>query len=100
MSVYLFANIEVKAGQFERFKAVMAEVETCVIAAGWKLNGAFMYRTGQLSTVIDIWELDDFNHMNSGMAAVAGHPEFARISATLAEVVIKESLTLADRISY
>ena len=100
MSVYLLANIEVKAGQFERFKAVMAETQACVVAAGWKLTGAFMHRTGQLSTVVDIWELDDFNHMNTGMAAVAQHPEFARISATLAEVVVKETLTLADRIKY
>lgn len=100
MAVYLFANIEVKASEFARFIEVMGDVAASVTAAGWKLTGAFIQRTGQLNTVIDVWELEDFNHMNTGMAAVAQHPEFARISATLSEVVVRESLTFADKLTY
>lgn len=100
MSIYLIATIQVAPGQFARFSKVMGEVQAAVETAGWKLVSALAHRTGRLNTVIDVWELDDMAHFSAGMASVAGSPDFARISATLAEVVAEETLNFADRITY
>lgn len=100
MSVHLFATIEVKAEGFARFTKVMGEVVPIVEAAGWKLVNAFSLRTGQLHTVIDLWQLDDFNHLDLGMRALAAHPNFPDIQTVLQETIIKETLCLADKLVY
>lgn len=100
MSVFLIATLEVRPGHFPQFVETMAKIAGIVEANGWKLAGAYTHRTGQLNTVIDIWELPDMNAMQTGMGAVAGSPEFAAISAVLAEAVTKETLTFADRLFY
>jgi hypothetical protein len=75
-------------------------VAPIVEVAGWKLASAYVTRVGQLNTVIDVWELKDFNHMNRGMQALARHPRFPAIQAVLQEVIAKETLTLADKLTY
>ncbi len=100
MSVFLIANIEVRGSEFTRFTDVMGEVTAAAEAAGWKLNSAYVLRTGQLGTVIDIWELDDFDHMQSGMAAIAAMPRCAQIQAVLQAAIIKETLSFADKLTY
>ncbi len=69
-------------------------------AAGWRLAGAFVQRTGRLNTVIDLWELEDFNHYDRGIRALTGHVDFAGIAATLAETVRNETIVFADRAPY
>jgi hypothetical protein len=100
MSVYLIANIEVRAAGFSRFVEVMSEVVAIAKTAGWKLESAYATRVGQLNTVIDVWELEDFNHMNRGMQALAQHPRFPAIQAVLHDVIVKETLSLADKLTY
>lgn len=100
MSIYLFATIEVTAGRFAEFTAVMGKLKSLTEEAGWKLHGAFVQKTGQLNTVIDIWELRDYSHIQSGFASIAAHPGFADISATLQSVIARETLTIADSLVY
>jgi hypothetical protein len=100
VSVYLIASIEVRAAGFSRFVEVMSEVVSIAQAAGWKLASAYVTRVGQLNTVIDVWELEDFNHMDRGMRALAQHPRFPAIQAVLHDVIVRETLTLADRLTY
>jgi hypothetical protein len=100
MSVYLIANIQVRPASFAKFTAVMSKIVAIAEAAGWKLASAYVTRVGQLSTVIDVWELDDFNHMNLGMQALATHPDFPSIQAVLQDAVIQETLSFADKLVY
>jgi hypothetical protein len=100
MSVYLIATIEVKAGAMDRFKAALGEIIPIVGGAGWKLVNAYALRTGQLGTVIDIWEMPDFNHLNLGMAAIAQSPRIADIQAALQDSIIKETISFADKLVY
>ncbi len=100
MSVYLIANIEVKASGFARFSEAMGRMLPILEKAGWKLAGAFAVRVGQLNTVIDVWELNDHNHMNIGMGAVAQDPGFPEIQAALGETIIRETLSFADKLTY
>ena len=100
LSVFLIATIEVKASLFGPFTEAMGTLQAVVESAGWKLTSAHVQRTGQLNTVINVWELNDLNHMNAGFAAVGMDPRAAGIQGVLGEAVIKETLTFADAISY
>jgi len=100
MSVYLFATLELKASGVAAFTKVMGEAIPILEAAGWRLVNAFSPRTGPLHTIIDQWELTDFNHLDTGMKALATHPKFPEIHAVLRETIIKETLVLADKLVY
>ena len=100
MSVFLIATIEVKASLFGPFTEAMGTLQAIVESAGWKLSSAYVLRTGQMNTVIDVWELNDHNHMSAGFAAVATDPRAAGIQGVLGEAVLKETLTFADAITF
>ncbi len=100
MSVFLIATIEVRASLFGPFTEAMGTLQAIVDSAGWKLASAYVLRTGQLNTVIDVWELTDHNHMNAGFAAVGMDPRAVGIQGVLQEAIIKETLTFADAITY
>ena len=100
LSVFLIATIEVKASLFGPFTEAMGTLQAVVESAGWKLTSAHVLRTGQLNTLINIWELNDLNHMTAGFAAVATDPRAAGIQGVLADAVIRETLTFADAISF
>jgi hypothetical protein len=100
MSVYLHVTLEIRAGALPAFSALMEELLPVVEAAGWKLNGAFVQRSGRLNTVIDLWELEDYNHFDRGLQAIAAHPEADRYLATLADTVLSETIVFAQKASY
>ncbi len=100
MSVYLIATIEVRPTHFADFTQALGRIVRIVEANGWKLSSAFMHRTGPLNTVIDVWELPDFNAMDTGMKAIAADPGFAEIRAVLNEAIVKETLSFADKLVY
>jgi hypothetical protein len=100
VSVYLIATLEVKASLFGPFTEAVGVLQAIVESAGWKLSSAHVLRTGQLNTVINVWELNDYNHMSVGFAAFGSDPRAAEIQGVLGEAVLKETLTFADAISY
>lgn len=101
MSVYLHVTLEIHAAGLARFLDGMGEVATPFLEGqGWRLAGAFVQRTGRLGNVIDLWELDDFQHYDRGLKAFAADPRFPAFQAMLAETVISETVVFADRASY
>lgn len=100
MSVYLQATLEVRAGESALFFRTMEEILPIVEDIGWKLVGAFVQRTGRLHTVIDLWELDDFNHFDRGIKAIGAHPRGGELQKGLAASVISETVVFADKAPY
>ena len=97
---YLHVTLELQPGALDRFKAVMARALPVLQAAGWRLAGAYLQRTGRLNTVVDLWELQDANHYDRGIAALVVRPDFAEIKAELDACVAKETVVFADAVSY
>jgi len=97
---YLQATLKVDAAGLSRFCAAMAEITPILEGQGWKLRGAFIQRTGRLNSVIDLWELEDFNHLDRALLALAAHPSFADLKAVLDETVKSETLVFADKAPY
>jgi hypothetical protein len=98
--VYLQATLEVKAAGLSRFCDIMAETVAILEGQGWKLVGAFVQRTGRLHTVIDLWELEDFNHYDRALRALTAHPRFPHIKTVLEETVTTETVVFADKAPY
>jgi hypothetical protein len=100
MSIHLHVTLEVHAAGMAKFCALMEELVPIAESVGWKLKGAFVQRTGRLNNVIDLWELDDFNHFDRGIQAIAQHADSARLLSTLAETVASETIVFADKAPY
>ena len=101
MSVYLHVTLEVRAAGMARFLEAMDKTAVPFLEReGWRLAGAFIQRTGRLNTVIDLWELEDFQHYDRALKRLVSDDGFAALSAVLADTVISETIVFADRASY
>ena len=100
MTVCLQATLEIEATGFTRFTEIMGEAVAILENAGWKLDAAYMHCTGRLHTVVDMWQLADYNHFDRGMQALMAHPRFPAIAQVLAETVRNETLVFLQKFSY
>ena len=99
MAVYVHATLTVKYGQLERFSEAMAKAVPIMADHGWKLIAGYQTIIGELTEVIDIWEVADANAVGEGMAAGASDPRFAEVGPVIAELVEKEGLQLVKKTS-
>jgi hypothetical protein len=100
MGIHLQATLEIEAAGFERFVATMGEAVPILESIGWRLAGAYMHCTGRLHTVVDLWQLEDYNHYERGMQALMGHPRFPALAKALAETVRNETLVFLQPLRY
>ncbi len=101
MSVYLHVTLEVSGKGLPRFIEAMETMAAPFLEGqGWRLAGAFVQRSGRLGTVIDLWELDDFQHYDRALKALAAHPGFPALKAVLDDTVISETIVFADKAPY
>lgn len=101
MSVYLHTTLEIHASQLDRFIEGMGKVATPFLERqGWRLRGAFVQRSGRLGNVIDVWELDDFQHYDNALKAFAADAAFPDFKRMLDEAVISETVVFADAAPY
>jgi hypothetical protein len=101
MSVYLHVTLEIHAAGLSRFVAGMKETAVPILEAqGWRLVGAFVQRSGRLGNVIDLWELEDYQHYHRALAAFGAHPSFQAFKAMLEETVISETVVFAESLPY
>jgi len=101
MSVYLHVTLEIHAAGLGRFLDAMEKTAVPFLEReGWRLAGAFVQRSGRLGNVIDLWELDDFQHYDRALKAFGADPAFAAFKTLLEETVISETVVFCDAASY
>jgi hypothetical protein len=100
MSIFLQATLEIDGAGYQRFVQTMAEWVPIIESSGWKLNAAYMQRTGRLNTVIDVWEVEDMAHIDRGFQQLMGHPRFGEFKKVLDETVKSETLIVLQKFSY
>jgi hypothetical protein len=101
MSVYLHVTLEVHAAGLARFMEGMGSVATPFLERqGWRLAGAFVQRSGRLGNVIDLWELDDYQHYDRALKAFAADSSFPAFREMLSETVISETVVFAEKAPY
>lgn len=100
MSVYLHVTLEVHAAGLDRFLDGMAKTAKPFLEGqGWRLAGMFLQRSGRLGNIIDLWELEDFQHYDRALQAFMAEESFPAFRAMLAETVISETVVFANRIA-
>jgi hypothetical protein len=101
MSVFLHVTLEIHAAGLPRFLDGMEKTAVPFLEGqGWRLAGAFVQRSGRLGNVIDLWELDDFQHYDRALKAFFEEPGFADFKKVLEETVISETVVFCDPASY
>jgi hypothetical protein len=101
MSVYLHVTLEIHAAGLARFLKGMEETAVPILEAeGWRLTAAFVQRSGRLGNVIDVWELEDFQHYDRALKTFAANPAFAAFKTMLEETVISETVVFCNAASY
>lgn len=101
MSVFLHVTLEIHAAGLPRFLEAMEKTAVPFLERqGWRLAGAFVQRSGRLGNVIDLWELEDFQHYDRALKAFFGEPGFADFKKVLEETVISETVVFCDPASY
>lgn len=92
--IYLHALIKLHPGKLQAFKERLAVVMPIQARHGWKLVGCFSSVSGDLNTVIDLWELPDANALSSALE----DPAFAQVSGNKWDIVAHETLTLYQKL--
>lgn len=101
MSVYLHVTLEIHAAGLGRFLEGMEKTALPILEGeGWRLAGAFVQRSGRLGNVIDIWELEDFQHYDRALKVFGAHEGFPAFKKMLEETVISETAVFCDPVSY
>ncbi|WP_168669388.1 NIPSNAP family protein [Paraburkholderia sp. SG-MS1] len=92
--VFLHALIKLHPGKLQAFKNRLAVMAPLQARHGWKLIGCFSSISGDLNTVIDLWELPNPNALQAALA----DPAFAEHSTDKWEIVAHETLTLFEQV--
>ena len=100
MSVFMHVTLLLKQGKLPVFREAMKIAQPIAEGAGWKLRDAFLFRSGRLNTVIDVWELEELNHYERGLAALQSSPRFEELQSKLADSVESETVCFCDRLRY
>lgn len=98
--IYFKAEITVRANDLpallklfeERFFPILEE------EGGWRLVGCFVQRTGRINTLIDIWELDNYAHFESGYAVFRANPNYQEIRQALDDLVESETIVFMEHL--
>jgi hypothetical protein len=61
--IYLQARVQLKYGKLGEFMKQMETIVPMLESKGWKLIGSWHTLVGNLAEVVDLWEVDDANHV-------------------------------------
>lgn len=100
MAIYLQSTLTCHGAGLAEFLETMGKIKPIVEEAGWRLDRAFIQRTGRLNVVIDIWALDDFNHFDVGIGALTAHPEFPDFKDVLDRCLVSEEIVYLTKAAY
>jgi len=96
--IFLKAEITVRANDLANLLGLFRDSFFPILErdGGWRLLGCFVQRTGRINTLIDIWELNDYAHFESGYAAFKAHTDYPRIRQALNDWVETETIVFME----
>ena len=97
--VHMLSSIHVRPGKTPELLELLRDEVFPILEgkAGWKLLGCFEQRVGRLNTLVDLWELDDYNHFHLAFAAYRADPDYPAIRQRLDALIEQETLVFMDR---
>lgn len=98
--LYLKATLKVKRDGMPQLMRAMSKVVPIMEGYGWKLVGAWATLTGEMHTVIDLWEIKDANDYPNVLQKMQTRPDYHTMGDELAECLISETMEIMTPISY
>lgn len=97
---YLLARLHVKYGKVMEFDALMGAMRPHVERHGWRLEGSYRSIIGNLTEILDVWQLPDANAVAELRVKFQSEPETIELTRGLAEILTGEELTLAEQLPF
>lgn len=97
---FLLARVTVKYGKAMEFNALMGELRPHAERHGWRLVGSYRSIIGELTEILDVWQVPDANAVIELRANLQAEPETIDLARRLSEIVTSEELTLADQLPF
>jgi len=98
--MYMHVTMELKYGALPMLFETMPKVKAIVEKAGWELCDALYFVNGRINSAVHIWKLRDMNHYMEGVELLSTHPDFPKLSASLAEIFDNEVIVFAQSAPY
>lgn len=98
--LYLHATLKIRHGQLDRFVEAKAAQVPVLEGYGWRLVGGWTTMFGRIYTVINIWEVPDFDTFTQSSARWRDSPEGQAFRVVTKEVVEEEVLVLMRSLPY
>lgn len=97
--IHMLSTIHVRPGETPLLLELLRDRIVPILEgkAGWKLLGCYEQRVGRLNTLVDLWELEDYNHFTHAFAAYRDDPGYPAIRAALDDCIEQETLTFMDK---
>jgi hypothetical protein len=98
--IYLKAEITVRANDLANLLDLFRKRFFPILErdGGWRLVGCFAQRTGRINTLVDIWELDNYAHFETGYTAFTAHPDYPEIRQALNDWVETETILFMEHL--
>lgn len=95
----MFSTIHVRPGKTPALLELLRDRIVPILQdkAGWKLLGCYEQRVGRLNTLVDLWELEDYNHFTRAFSAYRGDPDYPAIRVALDECIEQETLAFMEK---
>lgn len=98
--VYLLARLRIRYGELDRFNELMKISVERVAQSGWKLVGSYQAVIGDLTEVIDIWEVPDVQAAYDAVDPRRENPARAAQIARLHDVIESEVLQIVTKTPF
>lgn len=100
MTIRMQSTLEIRSGEMENFVTAMNMAVPVMEEFGWKLVQAFAQFSGQLGTVVDVWELKNAGEYQRGMEFLVSHPIYPEFIKLINAAVQKETVVLGFPVPY
>jgi hypothetical protein len=93
------STIHVRPGKMATMLGIIRDRLVPILqdGAGWRLLGCYEQRVGRLNTLVDLWELDDYEHFTRAFAAYQADPHYPALRLLIDECVEQETLVFLEK---
>jgi hypothetical protein len=100
MTYYIRTVVRLKFGQTQPYSAMMTRLAPYMAQHGWRLVLALQPMLGDLTELIHIWEVAEFDNIRRALDACASDPEAQAILAPLPDLLHTEIVQIMVKTPY
>lgn len=100
MAYYVRTNVRLNMGGSVGYSEMMKKLVPFMAKQGWKLILGLQPFVGDLTELIHVWEVEEFEQIESALNACYADPEALEILAVMPDYLQNESFQIMVKTSY